>query len=201
MQTIGSASLRITKNASNRYTDKQISIGILDSNIKQFQITDQGFAFENYIVNTDDAESAEPLPGGTYYFTVSSSQWQKIPYSVSIQAIRFKDVKGEVVLTMLPTARFSIAKLRGPALLQSATQTTIPTNAQLKRPTGAILLSNASRGVLVIPSGIALGQMLPSGRLKMTHKISSAATLTSVNVATLSYSSFIRRRLRSLMKD
>ena len=186
MQTIGSASLRITKNTSNRYTDKQISIGILDSNRKQVQITDQGFAFENDIVNTDDAEGAEPLPGGTYYFTVSSSQWQKIPYSVSIQAIRFKDVKGEVVLTMLPTARFSIAKLRGPALLQSATQTTIPTNAQLKRPTGAILLSNASSGALVIPSGIALGQMLPSGRLKMTHKISSTATLSSVNEATLS---------------
>ena len=186
IHTLGAASLRITKNTSNRYTDKQISIGILDANRKQVQTSVQGFAFQNEILNTDKTEGAEPLPGGTYYFTVSSSQWQKIPYSISIQAIRFKDIKGEVVLTMVPTSRFAIAKLRGPAILQNATTAFIPTNDQLIRPTGAIVVSNASAGSLVIPSGIALGQMLPSGRLKMTHKISSAATLSSVNVATLS---------------
>lgn len=186
IHTLGAASLRITKNASNRYTDKQISVGILDSNRKQVQTSVQGFAYQNEILNTENTEGADPLPGGTYYFTVSSSQWQKIPYSISIQAIRFKDIKGEVVLTMLPTSRFAIAKLRGPALLQNATTTTIPTNDQLIRPTGAIVVSNASVGELVIPSGIALGRMLPSGRLKMTHKISATATLSAANVATLS---------------
>ena len=45
MHTLGAASLRVNKNTSNRYTDKQISIGILDANRKQVQTSVQGFAF------------------------------------------------------------------------------------------------------------------------------------------------------------
>ena len=186
MHVLGDATLRISKNTSNRYTDKQISIGILDSNRKQVQIDRFGFAYNNDNPATDENEALDPLPGGTYYFTVSSSQWQKIPYSVSIQAIRFKDIKGEVLLTMVPTSRFAIAKLRGPALWSNGTRTTIPTNDQLKRPTGHILLSNGSRGTLVTPEGVALMRDMSTGRLKETHKISSVASLTGANVATLS---------------
>ena len=145
-----------------------------------------GFAYNNDNAATEDNEALDPLPGGTYYFTVSSSQWQKIPYSISIQAIRFKDIQGEVLLTMVPTSRFAIAKLRGPALWTNGTRTTIPTNEQLKRPTGHILLSNGSRGALVTPEGVALMRDITTGRLKETHKISSVASLTGVNVATLS---------------
>ena len=186
MHVLGDATLRISKNSSNRYTDKQISIGILDSNRKQVQIDRLGFAYTNDNLATQDNEALDPLPGGTYYFTVSSSQWQKIPYSVSIQAIRFKDIEGEIVLSMVPAGRFAIAKLRGPALWSNGTRATIPTNAQLKRPTGHILLTNGSRGSLVTPEGVALMRDTTTGRLKETHKISSVASLTGVNVATLS---------------
>ena len=186
MHVLGDATLRISKNSSNRYTDKQISIGILDSNRKQVQIDRFGFAYNNDNLATQDNEALDPLPGGTYYFTVSSSQWQKIPYSVSIQAIRFKDIEGEIVLSMVPAGRFAIAKLRGPALWSNGTRATIPTNAQLKRPTGHILLTNGSRGSLVTPEGVALMRDTTTGRLKETHKISSVASLTGVNVATLS---------------
>ena len=186
MHVLGDATLRITKNSSNRYTDKQISIGILDSERKQVQVDRFGFAYNNDNAATQDNEALDPLPGGTYYFTVSSSQWQKIPYSISIQAIRYKDIQGEVLLTMVPTSRFAIAKLRGPALWTNGTRATIPTNEQLKRPTGHILLSNGSRGALVTPEGVALMRDMTTGRLKETHKISSVASLTGVNVATLS---------------
>ena len=186
MHVQGEAILRINKNASNRYTDKQISIGILDSNRKQVQIDSSGIAFENDNIATNQDESLEPLPGGTYYFTVSSSQWQKIPYSVSIQAIRFKAIKGEVLLSMVPTSRFAIAKVRGPALLSNASVATIPVQEKIKAPTGQALLTSTSQGTLVTPEGVAILRNATTGRLKQTHKLSVVASLTGANVATLS---------------
>ncbi|HCA36576.1 MAG TPA: hypothetical protein DEP13_08050 [Gammaproteobacteria bacterium] len=186
MNILGSATLRISKNASNRYTDKQISIGILDSNRKQVQIDQFGFAYNNDNAATSEDEALDPLESGTYYFTVSSSQWQKIPYSISIQAISFKTIKGKALLTMQPSGRIAIAKLRGPALLSNGSRATIPSDNQLKRTTGHILVSSSSRGTLVIPGGVALMRDITTGRLKETHKISSVASLTGVNMATLS---------------
>lgn len=186
MHVQGEAILRINKNTSNRYTDKQISVGILDSDRKQVQIDRFGYAFENDNIATDENESLQPLPGGTYYFTVSTSQWQKIPYSVSIQAIRYKSIKGEVLLSMLPTSRFAIAKVRGPAILSNASVGTIPVQEKIKAPAGQALLTSTSQGTLVTPSGVAILRNATTGRLKQTHKISAVASLTGVNVATLS---------------
>ena len=51
---------------------------------------------------------------------------------------------------MVPTSRFAIAKLRGPAICKTnATTAFIPTNDQLIRPTGAIVVSNAPRKALL----------------------------------------------------
>ena len=185
MEVAGKATLRINKNAVNKYTDKEISVGILDANRKQIPLDSSGFAYLNDLVATPEDESIEPLPGGTYYFTISSSQWQKIPYSVSIQAIRFKGIEGVIPLTILPTARFAIAKIEGPALLENGTRAIIPADDTIKRPSVAILLTNGSRGALATPEGLVLMRDMSSGRLKETHKISSVVELESRNVATL----------------
>lgn len=186
MHVQGEAILRVNKNTSNRYTDKQISVGVLDANRKQVQIDRLGYAFNNDNAATSVDESLAPLPGGTYYFTVSSSQWQKIPYSVSIQAIRYKSVKGAATLSMLPTSRFAIAKLRGPALLSNASAGTIPVHEKIKSPAGQALLTSTSQGTLVTPEGVAIMRNATTGRLKQTHRLSAVASLTGVNVATLS---------------
>ena len=184
--TLGTADLRILQNPVNRYTDKQISVGILNSDRKPIQVNDFGFAYANELENTDLEEFSQPMPAGTYYFTVSSSLWQKTPYSVEVQAIRFSALEGVVTLTSQPYARFAIAKMIGPALLTGPLVSTIPTNNQLKRPTGTVLLTSGTRGALTTPEGVATGYMLPSGRLKMTHKISGKASVTGANIATLS---------------
>ena len=186
MHVQGEAILRVNKNTSNRYTDKQISVGVLDANRKQVQIDRLGYAFNNDNAATSVDESLAPLPGGTYYFTVSSSQWQKIPYSVSIQAIRYKSVKGAATLSMLPTSRFAIAKLRGPALLSNASAGTIPVHEKIKSPAGQALLTSTSQGTLVTLEGVAIMRNATTGRLKQTHRLSAVASLTGVNVATLS---------------
>jgi hypothetical protein len=184
--TLGTADLRILKNNVNRYTDKQISVGILNSERKPCQLNDFGFSYANEIENTDLEEFSQPMPAGTYYFTVSSSLWQKIPYSVEVQAIRFSALEGLVTLSSQSYARFAIAKMIGPVLLTGPLVSTIPTNDQLKRPTGALLVTSGTRGALTTPEGVAICSMLPSGRLKMTHKIGGKASVTGANIATLS---------------
>ena len=182
----GDATLRITKNAVNRFTDQQVSIGILDSNRKPVQIDQIGIGYANDNIATNENESLNALPGGVYYFTVSTSQWQKIPYSVSIQAIRYKEFQGVVQLTMVPTSRFAIAKLLGPSLLSNGTTGTIPANQTIKSSPGQATLTATPQGTLIIPSGVAIMRNATTGRLKQTHRISSIASLTGANVATLS---------------
>ena len=186
MHVKGQAILRISKNTANRYTDKQISIGVLDSNRKPIQMNSSGFTFSTNNAATGEDESLDPLPGGIYYFTISSSQWQKIPYNVSIQAFRYKAIEGEVLLTMAPAGRFAIAKLVGPAPLTNGTRGTIPVHEKIKASTGQALLTSAAQGTLVIPSGVAILRNGTTGRLKHTHKLSAAASLTGANVATIS---------------
>jgi len=185
-ELLGAASIQIKKNPINRYTDKQISVGILDSERKQIPINRFGFAFENEIESTTVSEFLEPMPKGTYFFTVSSSLWQRIPFSVEIQAIRFVELKGSADLTAQLRGRFAIAKLRGAATLTGPFISTIPSSTQLKGVTGPAIVSSGFRGALVIPSGLAVGRMTPYGRLKMTHKISGSASLSNQNLATLS---------------
>ena len=184
--TLGPADLRILINPVNRFTDNFISVGIADANRKSLNVNDFGFAYKNESTNTERLELLDPMPAGEYYFTISSSQWQNIPYSVEIQAIRFMSLSGVVTLTSQSTARFAISKLNGPALLTGPLQATIPSNAQLKQPTGPVLLTSASRGELTTPEGVATMRMLLTGRLKMTHKIGGTALVTGANIATLS---------------
>ena len=148
--TRGDANLKIVQNPVNRFTDKQISIGILDANRKQIGVNEFGFGFNNEITTTEENESSNPLPGGTYYFTVSGSQWVKIPYSVSIQAIRFKELKGSVTLSAQPRARFAISKLIGAATLPAAFARRFQPALNSSSRLVAILVSNGTRGTLVV---------------------------------------------------
>lgn len=182
---LGKASIQIQKNSINKYTDKQISVGILNADRRPINVNDFGFAYENEILSTEKQEFLEPLPKGTYYFTVSSSLWQKIPFSVDIQAIRFVSLDGNVTLTMKPTARFAIAKMIGPVTLTGPFQATIPNNNQLKGSPGSVLLTSGTRGTLVIPSGLSIGRMTPYARLMMNWKLNGAASGSSTNTATL----------------
>lgn len=182
---LGKAAIQISKNKINKYTDNQISVGILDADRKPINVNDFGFAYRNEILSTDEQEFLEPLPKGIYYFTVSSSLWQKISFSVDIQVIRFVSLNGSVTLSIKPTARFAIAKMNGPATLTGPLQSSIPSAAQLKNTPGSVLLTSSSQGSLVIPSGLSVGRMVPYARLMMNWKLSGTASGRASNTATL----------------
>lgn len=186
LETLGPADIKVNKNPINKYTDNYISINVLNSERKLVEVNDFGFAYNNEIVNTDKEESVSSLPAGVYYFTVSTNTWQAVPYSVTIQAIRFTAIEGAAIVSATLAGRFAISKMRGAATLPGPFEATIPPFDRIKQPAGPALVSSGSRGTLVIPSGVAVGRMLPSGRLKETHKISGHSGGAMPNVATLS---------------
>ena len=49
--------IRVFRNDIHKQTDKYISVGLLDSNRKAFQLNDYGFAYLNEILNTDTEET------------------------------------------------------------------------------------------------------------------------------------------------
>lgn len=186
LETLGPADIKVSKNPINKYTDQSISINVLNSERKLVEVNDFGFAYNNEIVNTDKEESVSSLPAGVYYFTVTTNTWQAVPYSVTIQAIRFTAIEGAAIVSASLAGRFAISKMRGAATLPGPFEATIPPFDRIKQPAGPALVSSGSRGTLVIPSGVAVGRMLPSGRLKETHKISGHSGGAMPNVATLS---------------
>ena len=186
LETLGPADIKVSKNPINKYTDQSISINVLNSERKLVEVNDFGFAYNNEIVNTDKKESVSSLPAGIYYFTITTNTWQAVPYSVTIQAIRFTAIEGAAIVSASLAGRFAISKMRGAATLPGPFEATIPPFDRIKQPAGPALVSSGSRGTLVIPSGVAVGRMLPSGRLKETHKISGHSGGAMPNVATLS---------------
>lgn len=102
------------------------------------QIVEIGYAFcsywENGYVEYDcfsmafppritigDADADDPfgadygvlLPAGPYIFTVSSSQWPRLPYRIQVVIAPQIDLAGSVDLQLMPQARLSLVELGG----------------------------------------------------------------------------------------
>lgn len=191
VQSLGEADIRITKNFLNKHTDKYISIGVLNGNKQQMQLNDSGFAYKNDIINTDVDEKLLQLKAGIFYFTITSSQWQKLPYSVNLEVIRYVQLYGTSSGSLDAYGRLPLVKWTGSALLSNATYALLPDPAIIKALEGSTTGDKASYGVIVINSvGIAEGRFEPYGRMVMYHRIPSATSeLTSSNYATLTVSS------------
>lgn len=185
-ETDGPAQLLIRKSNANQYTSKYIDVGILDENRKPIALTANGFAYSNDNHATAEDESLQPLPPSTYYFTITTSQWQAIPFEVFIQIFRYRELSGVITGTIAPYGRFANAKLYGNALLTFPATGSIPSRTALKLINGATTATAQPSLSLAIMRGVASGSMQPYGRLKQTHRITGQASLGNANVATLS---------------
>lgn len=183
--TTGPADLRIKKNSVNRFTDGYLSVGILDENRKPVPRTDTGFAYQNEVVNTPESEFENYVPGGTYYFTLTSSQWQALDFNIDIQVIRFRELGGVATWEMRPYGRLPFAKMRGAATLSLPAVTTIPRDNNIVRLSGNAAFDSASVGTITIMQGVALLAMSPRGRLLTNHKLSGVATMSDATRGTL----------------
>lgn len=183
--TTGPADLRIKKNPLNRFTDGYLSVGILDEDRKPVPQTNTGFAYQNEVVNTDVSEFENYVPGGVYYFTLSSSQWQALDFSIDVQVIRFRELGGVATWELEPYGRFPFAKMRGSADLAAPFVAIIPRDDAVIKLSGRVDLDSDGRGTLTIMQGAALLTMSPRGRLLTNHKLVGAVTMSDASRGTL----------------
>ena len=189
--TEGQSDIRITSNPINKYTDKYLSLGVLDGNKKPMPLTGDGFAYRNDLINTTVNENLLQLPPGIFYYTITSSQWQSVPYSINLEVIRYLQLYGTASGSLIPTSRIPLVKGIGTALLSDSTYGTLPAPSTIKALEGSTTGNKESYGVIIINSvGTAVGRFEPYGRMLMYHRIPSATSeLTSSNYATLTVSS------------
>jgi len=178
--------IRVFRNKVSKYTDQYISVGLLGEDKKPIQRTTDGFGYINEIINTDVRESRLTLPTGTYYFTVSNSQWQALPYSLTLQVIRYRSLEGSIDGALIGTSRIALVKLPGTALLSNQTSGTVPVPSKVKALAGFSESQSVPYITLTIMKGTAGGTMDPYGRLKATWRISGPATGTNQSSGTLS---------------
>jgi hypothetical protein len=189
VRTTGAADIRITKNTINRYTDQYISVGILDANRKPLPLTATGYAYANEIVNTPQSEFETQLPAGVYYFTVSSSQWQSIPFSVNAQVFRYIELSGTAEVAAPCVGRLPLVKTGGLTTLTNESTGTILAPSALTLAQGAATLAGLPSLTITIMRGTALLQATPYGQLKQTLRISGTALMTANPSGTLTVTS------------
>ena len=183
--TRGPSRLGIAKTPINPYTDRYLNVGLLDEFRNQVPLNHDGFGYAFPIHSHDHTAPSEHLPGGTYYFTISSDQWQATPFEVIAIVQRFVLLAGVASLNALPQLRLALIKLLG------AAGGTSPLEGQLLAGDVVKVMEGAAGGTalpsltLVIMSGVASGTMTPYGRLKETFRIAGVASGGSPSVATM----------------
>ena len=188
-ECVDSSDIRIYRNDIAKYTDKYISVGLLDKDRKSVQRNDYGFGYNNEILNTEIKEKLLTLPLGVYYFTVSGSQWQALPYSISIQVIRYLNLQGTAGGEMVISTRIALVKMRGTALGLDQTSASMPADSKIRKLIGSTGGVDSSYGLLAGLFGSVGGTMMTGGRMKVTWKLNGSATGIAPLSATLTASS------------
>ena len=185
VQSTDLSDIRIFKNFVSSRTDKDIAVGLLDADRHQVILDAQGFGQFNEVHNTPELESLQKLPGGVYYFTVTSSQWQSAPFSITLQVIRSRELKGTASGLISPSLRLALVKLFGAAGGDGSPQATVTPQSKIKLLGGSAGGTASPTLSLTIMEGTILGTMVPYGRLKHTYRLSGSASGTASNSATL----------------
>jgi hypothetical protein len=185
---IDSSDIRIVRSNISAQTDKYISVGLLDSNRKPVQLNAYGFGYNNEVINTEVQEQLLTLPKGVYYFTVSSSQWQTLPYNIEVQVIRYLELEGAILGRADLRTRVALIKMKAIAEGVNISTATLLPESKIKKPNGNVGGILNSYGLLAGLSGVAGGTFLTSGRMKITWRIDGAAIGSAPMSATLTAS-------------
>jgi hypothetical protein len=177
--------LNVRKRSTSAFTDRYVSVGILNADRQPVAIDSAGYGYENNRYETPADETVLGLPAGDYYVTVSSNQWQAIPYAITISVGRYALLGGDILGRAPLSARLPLIKINGPANgLLLGTGSIVNPNS-IKNAAGFISGTAPLALTLTIMRGVAGGSMLPSARLKATWKLAGAATGSDASTATL----------------
>lgn len=184
-QLLSSADVRLQVLPSGSSTDHFISLGLLDATRRPVQVDAEGFGVANDIHNTEVDESIQKLPAGTYFVSLSSHQWQSIPYAVRLSVIKFILLTGAATGSCAPSGRLPLQKIDGFASGTAEPSAALRLPGLIKKPSGVADGSTQPVLTIVIPSGVAGGSMLPYGRLMMNWRLDGTAQGSSSSNGTL----------------
>lgn len=108
--------LRVVRTSTGSITDRFISVGVLDAERRPLPMTPNGYAYLNDIHNTPVDESLARLPGGTYYITVSTTQWQSINFAIAVFVGSYALLSGTALGSLIARGRIPLIKPIGTLL-------------------------------------------------------------------------------------
>jgi hypothetical protein len=178
--------LSVNKITTGAYTDRYISVGILDRDRKPVPLDEYGYATENDIHATSINESLLGVPAGVYYITVTSNQWQRIPYAISVAVGRYALLEGVARGTSPLSGRIPLVKPSGASEGSALSIATLLNPNVIKEASGQAGGTSTPTLTLSIMRGVAIGSMVPTGRLMMNWKLSGTADGSDLSEGTLS---------------
>ena len=184
--TVGESDLVIKKRSiGNKYKDQYISVGLLNSNADSIPLNIDGFGYINEIANTIPEESGFQLPKGTYYFTVTNSEWVEMPFEVGVQVVRYVTIGGKAGGSLFMTGRIGLVKIFGSTSGTIEGSATVTPKSQIKSLGGAADGQALPTLELAILRGTATLSNVNYGRMKATWRLGGTASGENQNTATL----------------
>lgn len=180
-----SVELSVNRRSSGSSTDRFITVGILDADRRPLPLDQRGYATisEDYGIG---AGSRLAMPAGVYYITVSSTQWQRIPYAITIEVGRYALLDGAALGSFPARGYIPLVKINGAVGGADVSGGTLLLPNTIKLAAGGAGGSAIPALTLAIMAGHAGGTMLPSGRLMMNWKLSGSAAGSNQTTGTLS---------------
>lgn len=174
----------------NKYENKYISLGILGSDRKPLQRSDEGFALSTESLDNDSLlpqgieRQAQFFPQGEFFFTISSSSFSAIPYEVELIVEPQGYLAGVALGTLTASSRIALVKLTGLASAAQLAEGTLQPVELIVRLAGVASGANTAEVTMFVPRGSAFCQDLTAGRLQMNYRAAGVASGSALPAAT-----------------
>jgi len=145
--------------------ERWVSVGLLDAERKPIPLDEQGFGIPPRRIYNDPGVEDFSFQPGTYYFTITSSQWAKQDFELQLAVIGYTSLDGVAVLDLANEGRLGMVRPDGVVSLELEFDSSIPSSDILKLCDGLASGTLVDGGsYLTITGGVALYQLQMSSR-------------------------------------
>lgn len=186
----GPARLGISAVNLSSQDSRWLSLGLLDGDHKPINLNEIGFGVPPLLPYDYDGPVVTALPAGTYYFTISSSQWADIDFQVLLAIVSYAALDGVATFELQTQARLAMAQMDGVASLEDRSTGSFPPMATLDLIEGPATMNLVGEGPYVSTRrGTAVLELRASARFTTFFYIGGVAGMNLQASADLSVSS------------
>lgn len=147
---------------------RQVRVAISDQQSKSLPLDESGFAVIN---------GSTRLAKGTYYFTVSTDEWEATPFTALLVVEGIRRPQGAASNSLEPALSLRRWRFEGAAAGQLLPEGLLRPAGLIKPLQGAASGSLEGELTLAILGGVATGEMAPEGRIAATFRAEGSAVL------------------------